>query len=157
MHERIMRPLYRLLQRPVLWLFAFALVFLTVPTHGQVADGGQASQQFSYAPICTPTCGNISWSTTGVPSGITATVSPSVTPYNGTATLTITVGNSTPPGIYSFGLTVSCLIFTCSGTDPIQIYVVPSGTQQIGKADGTCHPGGAYCGGICLPCWRLTA
>lgn len=115
-------------------------------TYGQsLPDGGQENIFYGYGSICTPSCGNITWSTTGVPSGITATISPSVTAWNGQTVLSITVGNNTPPGIYPFGVSTSCSEFVCGGTSIAVVYVTPTGTQQIGKLLGACHPGAPKC------------
>ena len=75
-------------------------------------------------------CGVETWYTSGLPSGVTGTFSPTSTTLENVTTLTLAIGSSVTPGTYSFTLGASCSLTTC-GTLGLTLIV-----ESVGKSLG---------------------
>lgn len=142
---------------PRLLVQVFSLLLLiSHPSHAQTCLGGEnlyclpagaSGTGGWYVPGCDDGhCGVETWSVSGLPPGITATIDPVVTLTN-RVDITVDVDTSTAPGLYPFEVSTSCTTATCTFAYA-GVWVIPAGDQQNWKNLGPdCdHAGGADCG-----------
>ena len=99
----------------------------------KIAQGSTAAQQLSFASTTfDPNCGNLTWSASNVPTGVTTSFSPSSTTTGGTTTLTVSASTSAHFGLSSLAITATCTgsnlkgTASASTTESTGVYALPT-------------------------------
>jgi RHS repeat-associated protein len=88
-------------------------------------------------------CGTETWFVTGLPSGVTATISPATTTLTNPTTITLNIGTSVPAGEYTFQLGASSLAGSTPGN--VTLIVMDMG-EELGPK-GCCNNTGSAAAG----------
>jgi hypothetical protein len=99
----------------------------------KIAQGSNASQTLSFASTAfDPNCGNLNWSASNVPTGVTTTFSPSPTATGGTTTMTVATTTSAKFGLASLTISAACTgsnlkgTSSASTTESLGVYALPA-------------------------------